>query len=143
MPQTPTVPVDDERLRTGIGGLDDVLGGGLDPDRLYLVEGEPGTGKTTLALQYLLEGARRGERGLYVTLSESEQELRLVATRHGWSLDELSIFELVPPEASLDPDREQTLFHPAEMELAETVKLIFDRVNEIEPARVVVPLSRS
>jgi circadian clock protein KaiC len=101
MPQTPTVPADDERLRTGIGGLDDVLGGGLDPDRLYLVEGEPGTGKTTLALQYLLEGARRGERGLYVTLSESEQELRLVATRHGWSLDELSIFELVPPEASL------------------------------------------
>lgn len=143
MPQTPTAPADDERLRTGIGGLDDVLGGGLDPDRLYLVEGEPGTGKTTLALQYLLEGARRGERGLYVTLSESEQELRLVATRHGWSLDELSIFELVPPEASLDPDREQTLFHPAEMELAETVKLIFDRVNEIEPARVVVPLSRS
>ena len=137
MPQTPTVPADDERLRTGIGGLDDVLGGGLDPDRLYLVEGEPGTGKTTLALQYLLEGARRWERGLYVTLSESEQELRLVATRHGWSLDELSIFELVPPEASLDPDREQTLFHPAEMELAETVKLIFDRVNEIEPARVV------
>lgn len=101
MPQTPTVPADDERLRTGIGGLDDVLGGRFDPDRLYLVEGEPGTGKTTLALQYLLEGARRGERGLYVTLSESEQELPLVATRHGWSLDELSIFELVPPEASL------------------------------------------
>src|SRR5690242_11145252 len=137
MPQRPAVPAVDERLRTGIGGLDDVLGGGLDPDRLYLVEGEPGTGKTTLALQYLLEGVRRGERGLYVTLSESEQELRLVATRHGWSLDEVSIFELVPPEASLDPDREQTLFHPAEMELAETVKLTFDQVNEVEPARVV------
>jgi circadian clock protein KaiC len=125
------------RVCTGIAGLDNVLGGGLDPDRLYLVEGEPGTGKTTLALQYLLEGARRGERGLYVTLSESEQELRLVAARHGWTMDDLSIFELVPPEASLDPDREQTLFHPAELELAETVNLIFDRVSEIDPARVV------
>src|SRR6476619_6416418 len=137
MPQTPTVPADDERLRTGIGGLDDVLGGGLDPDRLYLVEGEPGTGKTTLALQFLLEGARCGEKGLYVTLSESERELRLVAKRHGFSLDQLSVFELVPPEASLDPERELTLFHPAEIELTETAKLVFDRVNEIKPSRIV------
>jgi circadian clock protein KaiC len=102
---------------------------------LYLVEGEPGTGKTTLALQFLLEGARRGEKGLYVTLSESERELRLVAKRHGFLLDQLSIFELVPPEASLDPERELTLFHPAELELTETSKLIFDRVNEIKPSR--------
>jgi circadian clock protein KaiC len=125
------------RVSTGIAGLDDVLGGGFDPDRLYLVEGEPGTGKTTLALQFLLDGARKGERGLYVTLSESETELRLVATRHGWSLGELAIFELIPPEASLDPERELTLFHPAEMELSETSKLIFDRVDATEPVRVV------
>ena len=96
-----------------------------------MVEGEPGTGKTTIALQYLLEGARRGEKGLYVTLSETECELRLVAKRHGWSLDQLSIFELVPPEASLYLDRELTLFHPAELELSETSKLIFERVNEL------------
>jgi circadian clock protein KaiC len=125
------------RLLMGIPGLDDVLCGGLDPDRLYLVEGEPGTGKTTLGLQFLLEGAERGEKGLYVTLSESERDLRLVAARHGWSIDQLSIFELVPPEASLDPERELTLFHPAEMELSETSKLIFERVNEVRPLRVV------
>lgn len=124
-------------ISTGITGLDNVLCGGLDPERLYLIEGEPGTGKTTIALQYLLEGARQGEVGLYVTLSESERELRLVARRHGWSIDQLSVFELVPPEASLDPDRELTLFHPSELELSETSKLIFDRVNEIKPQRVV------
>lgn len=132
-----TTEGDEPRLSTGIPGLDNVLCGGLDPERLYLVEGEPGTGKTTLALQFLLEGARRGEKGLYVTLSESERELRLVAKRHGFSLDALSIFELVPPEASLDPERELTLFHPAELELSETSKLIFDRVNEIKPSRIV------
>jgi len=126
-----------ERISTGIAGLDDILGGGLDPDRLYLVEGTPGTGKTTLALQYLLEGSKKGGKGLYVTLSESEKELRTVAARHGWSLDALSIFELVPPEASLDPEREQTLFHPAELELSETSKLIFGRVAELKPFRVV------
>jgi circadian clock protein KaiC len=126
-----------DRVSTGITGLDDILGGGLDADRLYLIEGKPGTGKTTLALQYLLEGARRGEKSLYVTLSESETELRLVAARHGWSLDELTIFELVPPEASLAPDRELTIFQPAELELGETTKLILDRVNTINPRRIV------
>ena len=126
-----------ERISTGIAGLDDILCGGLDPDRLYLVEGTPGTGKTTLALQYLLEGSKEGEKGLYVTLSESEKELRTVAARHGWSLDALSIFELVPPEASLDPAREQTLFHPAELELSETSKIIFERVAELKPLRMV------
>src|SRR5690349_23461703 len=126
-----------EQVSTGIAGLDAILCGGLDPDRLYLVEGEPGTGKTTLALQFLIEGVHHGERGLYVTLSESERELRLVAKRHGWSLDDISIFELVPPEAALDPEKELTLFHPSELELSETSKLIFDRVTEVKPTRIV------
>ena len=125
------------RISSGIAGLDDILCGGLDRDRLYLIEGTPGTGKTTLALQFLLEGSKEGETGLYVTLSESEKELRVVAARHGWSLDGLSIFELIPPEASLDPDHEQTLFHPAELELSETTKLILDRVTALKPSRVV------
>lgn len=123
-------------VSTGIPGLDNILCGGFDSDRLYLVEGEPGTGKTTLALQYLLEGARQGEKCLYVTLSESANDLRLIAKRHGWSIDDISLFELVPPEASLDPERELTLFHPSELELSETSKLIFDRVNEVNPSRV-------
>lgn len=129
---------DQPRISTGCAGLDDILGGGVDPCRLYLYEGRPGTGKTTIALQFLLEGVRRGERVLYITLSESERELRLVARRHGWSLDGVDIFELVPPETTLDPDYELTVFHPAEVELGETTKLIFDRVERLNPTRVVI-----
>jgi circadian clock protein KaiC len=128
---------DPPRISTGSEGLDNILGGGLDAERLYLCEGRPGTGKTTLALQFLLEGARRGESTLYISLSETERELRLVAKRHGWSLDGITVFELVPPEASLDPSRELTVFHPAEMELSETTQMVFDRVAEINPARIV------
>ena len=127
----------DERISTGMSGLDDILGGGFDPNRLYLVEGTPGSGKTTLALQFLLEGVKHGEKVLYITLSESESELRLVAVRHGWSLDGVPIFQLVPPEASHGPDHEVTLFHPSEMELGETTKLIFEQVRQNEPVRVV------
>jgi circadian clock protein KaiC len=126
-----------ERISTGSAGLDDILDGGFDADRVYLVEGRPGTGKTTLALQFLLEGVRTGEPCLYVTLSESERELRAVAARHGWNLAGIDVFELVPPEASLDPDQELTLFHPAEMELSETTKSILDRVAQVKPVRVV------
>jgi circadian clock protein KaiC len=126
------------RISTGSAGLDNILGGGVDSNRLYLYEGRPGTGKTTIALQFLLEGARRGERVLYITLSETQRELRLVATRHGWSMDHVDVFELVPPETALDPDRELTVFHPAEMELTETTKLIFDEVERLNPSRVVL-----
>jgi circadian clock protein KaiC len=125
------------RLSTGNLELDDILGGGLDANRMYLYEGRPGTGKTTLALQFLLEGVRQGEKVLYVTLSETEQELRLVAKRHGWSLNGVEVFELVSPETTLDPDHELTILHPAELELSETTKLIFDRVSTLNPMRVV------
>src|SRR5579863_8695772 len=101
--------------KTGIAGLDDVLNGGLTPNRLYLVEGVPGSGKTTLALQFLLEGVRSGEPVLYVTLSETQAEIKAVAASHGWSLEGLSIRELVPSEASLRPDEQYTMFHPSEV----------------------------
>ena len=126
------------RISSGNAGLDDILGGGLDADRMYLYEGTPGTGKTTLALQFLLEGVRRGERVLYISLSETESELQLVAQRHGWDLSDVDIFELVPPETTLDPGREITVLHPAEVELAETTRLILDRIAQNSPSRVVI-----
>jgi circadian clock protein KaiC len=125
------------RVSTGSDGLDDILGGGLDANRMYLYEGTPGTGKTTLALQFLLTGVRNKERVLYVSLSETKPELALVARRHGWSLDGVDIFELVPAESALDPERELTLFHPAEMELSETTNLVFKEVERINPSRIV------
>lgn len=125
------------RVSTGSAGLDDILGGGLDADRMYLYEGRPGTGKTTIALQFLIEGVHRGERVLYVTLSESLAELQLVAERHGWSLDGIDIFELVPAETTMDPERALTVLHPAEMELSETTRLVTERVAAIDPTRVV------
>src|ERR1700744_2712112 len=131
--------VDDlPRVSTGSAGLDNILGGGFDANRLYLYEGRPGSGKTTIALQFLMEGVRHGERVLYITLSETQRELRLVVQRHGWSLDGVDVFELVPPEITLDPDRKLTVFHPAEMELNETTKLIFEHVERINPSRVVL-----
>lgn len=117
--------------------MDDILGGGIDADRVYLYEGKPGTGKTTLAMQFLLEGVRNGERALYVSLSETRRELDVVAHRHGWSLHGVDVFELVSPETTLDPERELTILHPAEMELSETTQLVFDRVRETNPSRVV------
>ena len=122
---------------TGIQGLDDVLSGGLTPNRLYLLETVPGSGKTTLAVQFLMEGVRCGEPVLYVTLSESEEELRGVAASHGWSLDGITIRELAPSEDSLRPDDQYTMFHPSEIELGETTKTILADVERVKPARVV------
>ncbi len=131
-------PTDLPRISTGSEGLDDILGGGFDANRMYLYEGRPGTGKTTIALQFLLRGVRNGERVLYISLSETERELRLVAKRHGWSLKGVDVFELVPPETTLDPARELTVFHPAEMELTETTNLVFKEVQRVNPTRVVL-----
>ena len=123
---------------TGIAGLDDILNGGLIRHRLYLAEGVPGSGKTTLALQYLMAGAARGEPVLYITLSETEEELRDVASSHGWTLDGVTIHELVPDEGSLDPDAQSTMFHPSEVELAETTRRILDEVERLKPTAIVL-----
>jgi circadian clock protein KaiC len=122
---------------TGIEGLDDILRGGFTPNRLYLVEGIPGSGKTTLALKFLIEGARRGESVLYVTLSETEEELRAVAATHGWDLKGVQIRELTPSEDSLASDDQYTMFHPSEMELSETTKRILGDVEKLKPTRAV------
>ncbi len=123
---------------TGVAGLDDVLQGGLVRDRVYLLEGSPGTGKTTLALQFLLEGRRAGERGLYITLSETAEELSASAGSHGWSLEGLNLFELVPPESLLDEDQQQSLLYSSDLELGETTKRIFDAFESAKPDRVVL-----
>lgn len=122
---------------TGIAGLDDILAGGLARRRLYLVEGVPGSGKTTLAMQYLLAGAQAGESVLYVTLSETAEELQGVARSHGWQLDGITIRELTPPEAALDPEQQNTMFHPSEIELAATTTLILADVERVKPTRIV------
>ena len=123
----------------GVTGLDDVLAGGLRERRVYLLEGSPGTGKTTIAIQFLLEGARQGERGLYITLSETQAELRETATSHGWEIDDnIEVFELVPPENLLDEDQQQSLLYSSDLELGETTKRIFETVERAKPQRVVL-----
>jgi circadian clock protein KaiC len=117
--------------------LDDILNGGLTPERMYLIEGTPGTGKTTLGLSFLLAGAAAQEIALYITLAETEVELRAVGKAHGWSLDSLQLFEMVPADG-FGEDQEQTLLHPSEVELGETVRNIMAKVDEIRPSRVVL-----
>ena len=122
--------------RTGIAGLDKILNGGLPRNHVYLVDGNPGTGKTTFALQFLLEGIKNGEKGLYVTLSESRQELVEVAASHGWSIDDVEVFELAERDGQ-QIEEGYTLFHPAEVELQQTVDAVLARVVDLKPLRVV------
>jgi circadian clock protein KaiC len=125
------------RISTGIPGLDDILHGGLTRDRLYLIEGMPGSGKTTLAFQFLLEGAARGESVLYLTLSETEEEIRSVADSHQWALGDLKIMEVVPSE-TLSPDEQYTVFHPAEVELSDTTRKMQQAIDRLKPSRIAL-----
>ncbi|NTF44245.1 ATPase domain-containing protein [Rhizobium rhizogenes] len=128
-----------EKALTGVAGLDDVLSGGLTRRHVFLLEGSPGTGKTTIALQFLLEGAVKGERCLYISLSETEDELRDSARSHGMEIgDQIRIFELVPPESLLDADQQQSLLYSSDLELGETTKLIFETFERMKPQRVVI-----
>ena len=136
MRSEPAIPSGRTRVSTGIGDLDNILGGGLTPRRAYLLEGAPGSGKTTIALQFLLEGARAGERGLYITLSETAAELREVARSHNWTLDDIELFELVS-EDGLDPESEQSILEPSEVELGETIQGVMECVDRLRPSRVV------
>jgi len=125
------------RVQFGVEGLDDILGGGLPLNHVYLLEGNPGSGKTTAALHFLMEGIRKGEAGLYVTLSETKAELREVAKSHGWNLDGIHVHELLVAEDELMPDGQYTFFHPSEVELGQTTKTLLEEVDRVKPARVI------
>src|SRR5215213_7199851 len=125
-------------LRTGSVGMDDILRGGLPAHCLYMVMGLPGSGKTTLSMQFLLEGARVGESCLYITLSETKREITKVAESHGWDLSSINICELIPSEANLSVDAQLTVFNPSELELGETTEAMIAAVNKYKPTRVVI-----
>jgi len=128
-----------EKAATGIEGLDDILSGGLSRGHVFLLEGQPGTGKTTVALHFLRDGAAAGERCLYITLSETERELRQGAQSHGWQLDEnIHIFELIPPESLLNAEHQQSLLYSSDLELGEATRQIFEVVERVKPTRVVL-----
>lgn len=127
------------RASSGISGLDDVLGGGWACNRLHLLEGSPGTGKTTVALQFLMAGAEAGETGIYISLAETEKELRAGARSHGWTIpDMVEIFELVSPDSVLDPDQQQSLLYSSDLELGEAIKRVFEAIERLKPVRVVI-----
>lgn len=126
------------KASSGISGLDDILSGGFSREHVFLVEGTPGTGKTTLALQFLLAGEKAGEKGLYISLSETERELRQGAASHGWDLGGIEVFELLPPESVLDTEQQQSLLYSSDLELGEATKQIFEAVERARPARVVI-----
>src|SRR5688572_10546845 len=125
-------------LSTGIAGLDTILGGGLTPHRIYLIEGEPGTGKTTTGLQFLMEGVRRGETVLYITLAETCEELNEVAGSHGWDISQIRVHEVLPSEDLLKAEQQYTMFHPSEVEMANTTQLILGEIERLRPTRVVL-----
>lgn len=127
-----------ETVKTGITGLDDVLGGGLTANRIYLLQGSPGSGKTTFGLQFLLEGHKRGERVLYITLAETLDELEEVSSSHGWSLDGIEIYEMSPSEEELEPDNQLMMFQPSEVELSNITKDLLRHFEEYKPSRVVL-----
>ncbi|HKY80907.1 MAG TPA: ATPase domain-containing protein [Sphingobium sp.] len=127
-----------DKANLGVAGLDEITAGGLARGRLFLLEGSPGTGKTTIATQFLLAGAAAGERSLYITLSETEDEFRTGAKSHGWSLDGVDIFELVPPESLLDEQQQQSLLYSSDLELGETTRRIFEAFERLKPERVVL-----
>jgi circadian clock protein KaiC len=131
-------PFNDVRTSTGIAGLDDVLGGGLPEGHFFLLEGEPGTGKTTIGLRYLMEGAARNENVLYVTLSESKAEIEKVARSHKWSLEGVSIFEYTPTEDILRPEDQYSAFHPSEIEFQDATQTILKQVEHTRASRVVI-----
>jgi circadian clock protein KaiC len=122
---------------TGIEGLDDILKGGFPRNRLYLVQGEPGTGKTTISLQFLMQGLRQGEKGLYITFSETKDEIQAVAESHGWDISNIDLLELSAIEEQLKPEALNTVFHPAQVEMNQTTRVLFDEVNRAQPVRVV------
>ncbi len=131
--------MDTSKAATGIAGLDDILSGGLSRGHVFLLEGQPGTGKTTVALQFMQAGARAGEISLYITLSETDRELREGARSHGWELDEsIKIYELTPPENLLDSEHSQSLLYSSDLELGEATRQIFEVVERVKPARVVI-----
>jgi circadian clock protein KaiC len=125
-------------ISTGVPGLDNILSGGLTRDRLYLVEGAPGSGKTTLGLQFLVEGVKQGETVMYISLAENAVELRSVAESHGWSTEGIYIHEVIPNESMLDPNEQYTIFHPSEVELGSTTQEILSAVEKMKPTRVVL-----
>jgi circadian clock protein KaiC len=128
-----------DKAKSGIWGLDEILSGGFSRGHLFLLEGAPGTGKTTVALQFLREGIKAGEKCLYITLSETERELRDSAASHGWALDDgIEVFELLPPESLLDSEQQQSLLYSSDLELGETTKQVFEAVERTQPNRVVL-----
>ena len=126
-----------EKCQTGVPGLDEILSGGLPRNHLYLLQGKPGTGKSTIALQFLLEGVRTGEKSLYVTFSETKLELETVAKSHGWNLENLDILELSAISSSIGTSSQTTLFHPSEIELNKTMNLLLAKLNESNAKRIV------